>query len=1058
MKKFYLFLIALFTLFSVKAAGEPTITLTTSLAAGSQFKLMTYTSSVNIPFTIDWGDGNPKTYSVDPDDWGYAKWTTGTVQGEGKITITGPVTMLNASELEITSCTFENVTTLTEIDLSKNKLTALTIPDVMPLTDLDVSENQILNSFESPNFNIENVASTLDNLNVSNNNLTVLNLNKFSKLEYFTASDNPSLTTVVFYDGSKNLKQISMSNCDIVHFYAITLPNLTKLELNDNSLAELEDGTYPKLTTLLVANNMIKELNLTKFPELYSLYCNGNQISDLNLANNPLLNSLNCSDNPISSLDLSVNTELATLIVSGTDITKLDISKLEGLRYLTISDTNISNIDLTNAKFLNTFTAQNTKCEFFYFNYVQPEVLTKIDIRNNKYTTANSLNAMYKTIPVHKELYDNSVVNLLLSGCNGVEQSDTSWPNSQDMQWKTDVNGDGSVKQADVDVTVKDADSGEKVHVTGYFGGNIVSEREYDFTKYNAENGSYYIAQWTGDYYQELRDVTNKAELGAPMMIVDTPNDGYKFKSVTVNGREITEKWFVVSAASEIKVNFEETDKSISFTTGAGQELSFALAASQNNTTVEIDWGTGSRQQHKIGTGWTRIDGVAAGAGTESTVTIYGDVVAANFESWGEYGEELGLWNNKITGVDVSKNSNLAHLNLYMNPIGTLDVSNLTNLYELDCSYCELNEIDVTKNTQLVYLACYGNNLTTLDVSKNTLLEELNAKVNSLSTINLLANTSLVNLNLANNKFTSIDLSKLVNLTELNIMGNLLTDADFSKNTNLVSLNVGNNGFSTLNLDNNTKLESLSFDDNNIHALDLSKLTALRLLDCGGNGMTACELDDFYFTLPYWQYNREPDDKGATLTLLTGNEANPNDVDNSDTAIAVEKNWIPSKSGNASGCDVARVIIEHSVNGTIVLKDAEGNEIKSGDKAKKNSPITIESQADSGYKLDKVTANGIAVEGNTFKIARLTKVLASFVADEGGVDSASLNGVSLYGSDGAIVVAVASEATVDVYSLAGASVLSERLDGNKRIAVAEGTYVVRVSTAEGTMARVVVVR
>ncbi len=1052
MKKPLFFLFTLFAIAATHAANEPVITLTTDKTVGETLEFRAYCASADIAFTVDWGDGQPKSYSVDPNGWGFQQWTEGEIKGN-TIKITGPVVLFSCEEMQLSSFTLENQTSLADLSLSENNLTELTIPAGTPLKDLDVSKNQIEHSGFNPKFNIEGAAGTLENLNASNNKLTNLNLNKFSSLIYFNASYNPELNTVVFYDGSTALKQITLNDCDIVHFYAISLPNVTKIDLGNNSLTEFEQGSYPNLSTLNLQGNMISEIDVTKFPHLYSFYCSNNALTSINVANNPELVQLSCSNNDISSIDLSNNTSLTSLYVNGnSSLSRLDITKIRSIKTLDISNTNISFIDLTNAPFLNTFTAQNTKCEFFYFNYVQPEVLQKIDIRNNPQMTAQSLNVMYKTMPIHKETY-STVPTLLLEGSNA-EHSNTSYPTSQDMQWISDVTGDGSITNTNVDITVKDADSGEKIHVEGYFGGDILNNKVYDFTKYDAENGSYYIAQWTGDYYQNLRDITTAAEQGAPMMIVDTPSDGFKFKSVTVNGKEYFQKWFITNETAEIKVNFEATAKSISFTTGVGQDLSFALYADKSNTPIELDWGNGALQQYSIGTTVTRIDGVAMG----ETITIHGDVTEANFESYGEYGELMGLWNNKITGIDVSKNSELRSLNLYFNPISTLDISNLSQLTDLDISMTEaLTELDVTNNTKLVSLTCYGNLLSSLDVSKNTELVSLDAHNNSIAQIDLSNNAKIKELVLTNNQLASIDLSHLESIETLSIAGNLLTAIDLSANKMLNDLNVGRNLLNGLDLSNNLKLQMLSFNDNNIHSIKLDMLPDIRIIDCGGNGMTACELDDFYFNLPIYPIERDPEDKGATLTLLTGSETTPNDARNSDTAIASEKGWICSLNGNASGCDEAVVIIEQSLNGSIKLTDADGKEILSGSKAKKNSPITIEPLPDNGFRLDNVTVNGTVVEGLEFTIARLTKVLASFIKDA-GVDNVAPDGVSIAGKNDEIVVTTPIESSVEVYNMNGANIVSTLANGETIIPATKGFYIIKVTNQHGTMARVVAVK
>ena len=404
----------------------------------------------------------------------------------------------------------------------------------------------------------------------------------------------------------------------------------------------------------------------------------------------------------------------------------------------------------------------------------------------------------------------------------------------------------------------------------------------------------------------------------------------------------------------------------------------------------------------------------------------------------------MGIWNNKVSSIDLTNNDLLIALNLYMNPIKTLDVTNQTGLQELDCSYCELTELDVTKNTKLLSLQCYGNELTTLDLSKLPELLELNARVNKLTGVDFTNNPKLQVVNVTNNELSTIDVAHLTDLVSLEAAGNKLTTLDVSKNTQLQVLGVGNNKLTELNLDNNTALRSLLFNDNSIQILDLSKLTELRQIDCGGNNMTACDLNQFYKDLPqYPELTKDEQEalKGASLTILTGTEETPNDAAGSDTSIASDKGWSVSMEGNGSGCDITWIYIGKTENGTIALKDAEGNDIQSGDKVKRNSPISLIATPDKGYVLDKVLVNGKAVEGTEFKISRISTVTATFDIAS-AIDAATINDANVTTANGSIIVSLPEGALAEVFSLDGTRICSLAA-GTSIIPVADGTYIVR---------------
>ena len=85
-----------------------------------------------------------------------------------------------------------------------------------------------------------------------------------------------------------------------------------------------------------------------------------------------------------------------------------------------------------------------------------------------------------------------------------------------------------------------------------------------------------------------------------------------------------------------------------------------------------------------------------------------------------------------------------------------------TALEKLDCWLNKLTELDVSKNTKLWYLSCFSNNLTALDVSNNTALELLNCSYNKLTTLDVSKNTALTDLYCSYNNIKGDDMVNLI--------------------------------------------------------------------------------------------------------------------------------------------------------------------------------------------------------------------------------------------------------------------------------------------------------
>ncbi|MCB9425785.1 MAG: T9SS type A sorting domain-containing protein [Flavobacteriales bacterium] len=163
-------------------------------------------------------------------------------------------------------------------------------------------------------------------------------------------------------------------------------------------------------------------------------------------------------------------------------------------------------------------------------------------------------------------------------------------------------------------------------------------------------------------------------------------------------------------------------------------------------------------------------------------------------ESEAQSVSSLSVFKQQITNLSgIEYFTNLKYLYCYENHITSLDLSQNTQLIELNCNNNPLTSIDLSNNTALILLHCDNNRFTSLDLSKNTLLQELEA---------------------ANNQIESLDVSKNILLTTLYVNNNMLTSLDISKNTSLNKLRCDSNSLTTLNLKNGIKGISTSFSGN----------------------------------------------------------------------------------------------------------------------------------------------------------------------------------------------------------------------------------------------------
>ena len=206
--------------------------------------------------------------------------------------------------------------------------------------------------------------------------------------------------------------------------------------------------------------------------------------------------------------------------------------------------------------------------------------------------------------------------------------------------------------------------------------------------------------------------------------------------------------------------------------------------------------------------------------------------------------QKLNCDNNKLTQLDLSKNTKLESLDCAVNKLTKLNVSQNVQLGDLGCGFNELTRLDVSKNTRLEILVCYCNKLTQLDISKNTELKKLLCEVNDLTKLDISNNMGLVYLSCDYNKQTQLDVSKNTELRYLSCIGSNLTQLNVGNNTKLETLSCNNNNLTRLDVNNNTKLRELYCESNALTQLELAENIELEKLCCSDNNLTQLDVSN----------------------------------------------------------------------------------------------------------------------------------------------------------------------------------------------------------------------
>ncbi|MBE6852570.1 MAG: hypothetical protein E7505_03745 [Ruminococcus sp.] len=197
--------------------------------------------------------------------------------------------------------------------------------------------------------------------------------------------------------------------------------------------------------------------------------------------------------------------------------------------------------------------------------------------------------------------------------------------------------------------------------------------------------------------------------------------------------------------------------------------------------------------------------------------------------------ETLECENNLLTGIDVSKNTNLSDFKFGRNKIKEIDLSKNTRLYRLSCASNMLTELDLSNNKSIIFLNCSSNTLTHLDLSENERLTEVQCYNNKISRLDISKCTSLEKLNCMKNELITLDARNSKQLSFIKCEQNLLEDFKIAGCDKLIEIFCEKNQIKELDLTGCTKLYRLYCNQNKIENLIFSGNDNLLKVECQDN-------------------------------------------------------------------------------------------------------------------------------------------------------------------------------------------------------------------------------
>ncbi|QOD61544.1 T9SS type A sorting domain-containing protein [Polaribacter haliotis] len=679
------------------------------------------------------------------------------------------------------------------------------------ITGLNISNNNLTNLNLSKN-------TKLVSLNVANNQLTNLDISLLTQLENLVASEN-QLSTIDF---SNNLE-------------------IASVNIGKNPFTNIDFSVNTKLSYLFINECGLNTLDVTNNTLLTFLGAYNNNLASIDVSKNNLLTYLGVFENKLTSIDVSKNTELITFSIRDNQLTSLDVSKNTKLKQLFFLNNKVASIDVSNNLLIEKIGFENNLIEELDLSkqtnlkdvYASNNKLLKVNLKNGNNININDLN-----LSNNPNISCVEVDDVTYSTANW-NQIDNLSALSLDCYNPPIVNiPDANFEQALIDLGLD----------TNGLNGNIL---------------------------QSDAETITSIEIGNPEVNTNLPNVNAKISDLTGIESMINLTYLGASKNAISTIDVSKNTKLTFLHLGNNQLTSIDVS---KNTDLEFLWVEFNKLSEINVTKLTKL---------KKIYFSYNSNLSAIDVSQNILLEEFAVSNTNITNVDISKNVNITRVFIADTKINSLDLSNQINLDDLTIVNTDLISIDLSEFTNLKKVQIYFNkliekinlnnnsntNITYIDVSRNAKLNCVQVDDVTYATANFT--------NIDDASFFSINCynpAPIVNIPDANMKAALLADPFINTNgdneiqvseaeaidkdidkgegleiadltgieafINITGLNIRNNNLTTVDLSKNTKLTWLSIDKNQLTDLDISALANLEVVYAGENKITNIDVSN----------------------------------------------------------------------------------------------------------------------------------------------------------------------------------------------------------------------
>ena len=610
----------------------------------------------------------------------------------------------------------------------------LTKAEIAAVTKIEVKNQSISNLKGIEYF------TALTNLNCSNNQLTELDVSKNKELTWLGCWDN-------------QLTSLDVSNCTALGMLWCNNNQLTSLNVSgctalielycyESQLTKLDVSGCSALTLLNCRDNNLTELNVSGCTALGVLRCHENKMTELDVSGCTALWELEFDNNQLAALDVSKNTNLVQLYCFNNQLTSLDVSDCPALKVLWCFNNQLTSLDVSGYTALT-----NLRCEYNQLtslNVSGCEVLKTLSCYNNQIrgtAMTNLVNSLpdWKTASEKGTLLvyrDETPAGNMMTKVQVKIATDKNW-NVQ--MWDEEEYGWVPYEGETPDVIEISEENFPDENFRAYVGGEAIDKDEDGYLSDEEISG---VTTITVSYH-EISDLKG-IEFFTALTELDCSYNQLSSLNVS-NNTALTRLYCYCNRIrgtdmTKLVNNLPETEKGTLWVyyiddSPAGNMMTtkqVKIAKEKNWNVVMWDDDYGNFIPYEGET----LDGIEISEANFPDDNFRAYVSSENIDR-----DENGYLSDEeieavteidVMHMDIEDLTGIGYFTalktLYAggNKLTELDLSKNTALDYLDCSDNQLTELDLGENTALTTLYCGGNQLTELDLRNNTKLESVN--------------------------------------------------------------------------------------------------------------------------------------------------------------------------------------------------------------------------------------------------------------------------------------------------------------------------------------------